>query len=194
MNAVFDGGEFLVDGADWHVGWGEGECPSMEEQSQKLRRMRVKNFRCIEDSTEFSVSPVTAFVGKNGAGKTSLLEALYKLNPDVEELANFDVLMEYPRARRREYQKQPHRDPDDALITTWELEDKDVEKLVSILGSGAVKSRTVVIEKGYYPGRRWTGSLTGIGASVGRPVIRAESAAAQTVDDPDDRSRHSRMP
>ena len=128
----------------------------------KLRRMRVKNFRCIEDSTEFSVSPVTAFVGKNGAGKTSLLEALYKLNPDVEELANFDVLMEYPRARRREYQKQPHREPDDALITTWELEDKDVEKLESILGPGAVKSRTIVVEKGYYPGRRWTGSLTAI--------------------------------
>jgi len=97
----------------------------------KLRRMQVKNFRCVEDSTEFSISPVTAFVGKNGAGKTSLLEAIYKLNPDVEELANFDVLMEYPRARRREYQKQPNREPDDALITTWELEDKDVD-IVSV--------------------------------------------------------------
>ena len=68
----------------------------------KLRRLRVKNFRCVEDSTEFSMCPVTCLVGKNGAGKTSLLEALYKLNPDVEELSHFDVLMEYPRARRRE--------------------------------------------------------------------------------------------
>ncbi len=132
----------------------------------KLRRMRVMNFRCIEDSTEFSVCPVTSFVGKNGAGKTSLLEALYKLNPDVEELANFDVLMEYPRARRREYQKQTGREPDDALITTWELEDRDVEKLESVMGPDALKSRTLVIKRGYYPGRQWTGSI-GPGDAIG---------------------------
>ncbi len=72
----------------------------------KLRCLQVKNFRCIEDSTEFTICPVTCLVGKNGAGKTSLLEALYKLNPDVEALGNFDVLMEYPRARRREYQNR----------------------------------------------------------------------------------------
>lgn len=125
----------------------------------KLRRMRVKNFRCIEDSTEFTVCPVTAFVGKNGAGKTSLLEALYKLNPDVAELGRFDVLMEYPRARRREYQKKTEGEPDDALITTWELEDRDVERLESVLGPGAVRSRTVVVEKGYYPERKWTGDI-----------------------------------
>ncbi|MBN1506385.1 MAG: AAA family ATPase [Sedimentisphaerales bacterium] len=147
----------------------------------KLRRMRVKNFRCVEDSTEFSVCPVTAFVGKNGAGKTSLLEALYKLNPDVEELARFDVLMEYPRARRREYQKQPGRQPDEALIATWELEDRDVEKLESVLGAGAVTSRTVVVEKGYYPGRRWTGSFAAIDA-MPAPSPTDEGIPRQTHD------------
>jgi len=125
----------------------------------KLRRLRVKNFRCVEDSTEFSMCPVTCLVGKNGAGKTSLLEALYKLNPDVEELSHFDVLMEYPRARRRDYQKVADRQPDDALIATWELDDSDVEKLHSALGGGAVRSRTVIVEKGYYPGRKWAGAI-----------------------------------
>ena len=125
----------------------------------KLRRLRVKNFRCVEDSTEFSICPVTCLVGKNGAGKTSLLEALYKLNPDVEELSHFDVLMEYPRARRRDYQKIADRQPDDALITTWELDDSDVQKLEGALGAGAVRSRTVLVEKGYYPGRKWAGAI-----------------------------------
>jgi len=126
----------------------------------KLRSLHVKNFRCIEDSTEFTICPVTCLVGKNGAGKTSLLEALYKLNPDVQELADFDVLMEYPRARRRQYQKRAKTKPDDALTATWELEDSDVKKLDGVLGAGAVKSRTVVVRKGYYPERRWAGSIS----------------------------------
>jgi energy-coupling factor transporter ATP-binding protein EcfA2 len=129
----------------------------------KLRCLQVKNFRCIEDSTEFTICPVTCLVGKNGAGKTSLLEALYKLNPDVRELGTFDVLMEYPRARRRQYQKQSGSEPDDALITTWELEDADVAKLEAVLGAGAVQSRAIGIRRGYYPERHWTGAIAPTG-------------------------------
>jgi hypothetical protein len=94
-------------------------------------------------------------VGKNEAGKTSLLEALHKLNPDVAEMGEFDVLLEYPRRRRKEYQRRAKTEPDDALITRWQLEDKDVNALEEKLGSGVVKSRIVEVRKGYYPGRRW---------------------------------------
>jgi hypothetical protein len=94
-------------------------------------------------------------VGKNEAGKTSLLEALHKLNSDVAELGEFDVLLEYPRRRRKEYQRRTSSKPDDALITQWELEDKDVQALEEKLGAGVVKSRIVEIRKGYYPGQRW---------------------------------------
>jgi hypothetical protein len=117
--------------------------------------MQVKNFKCVEDSTWFDICPVTCLVGKNEAGKTSLLEALHKLNPDVAELRDFDVLLEYPRRRRKEYQRRAQTEPDDALITRWELEDKDVKALEESLGRGAVPSKIVEVRKGYYSGRRW---------------------------------------
>ncbi len=147
----------------------------------KLRYLQVKNFRCIEDSTEFSVCPVTCLVGKNGAGKTSLLEALHKLNPDVTELGQFNILMEYPRARRRDYQNRVVKNPDDALIATWELEGKDVAAIESTLGAGSVKSRAVVIRKGYYPGRRWAGLIADPGHP---PAIPVDSRGSAAVDHP----------
>lgn len=121
----------------------------------KLATIRVKNFRCVEDSTEFTACPVTCLVGKNGAGKTSLLEALYKLNPNIEQLADFDVLSEYPRARRREYEQHAETDPDDALITQWELEPEELEQLERFLRRSLGGSNRITVRKGYYQGRRW---------------------------------------
>ncbi|MEO8992659.1 MAG: AAA family ATPase, partial [Nitrosospira sp.] len=48
----------------------------------KLMRARIQNFRSIEDSGEFSLDEhITCLVGKNESGKTTLLTALYRLNP-----------------------------------------------------------------------------------------------------------------
>jgi len=121
----------------------------------KLKSVRVMNFRCVDDSGPFSISPVTCLVGKNGAGKTSLLEALYKLNPDVSGLGKFDVLLEYPRWRRKEYEQRAATQPDDALVASWELNDEEIALLEKTLGPGAIRSQCVTVRKGYYEGRRW---------------------------------------
>ena len=122
----------------------------------KLKTVQVMNYKCVEDCTPFEVSPVTCLVGKNEAGKTSLLEALHKLNPDVAQMREFDVLLEYPRRRRKAYQRRAESEPDDALITTWELGDEEVRVLKQVFGAEAVTSQIVEIRKGYYKGRRWT--------------------------------------
>ena len=122
----------------------------------KLKSVQVMNYKCVEDSTEFEVRPVTCLVGKNEAGKTSLLEALHKLNPDVKQMGRFDLLLEYPRRRRKEYQRRAETEPDDALITKWWINDDDEKTLRAVFGPDAVKPGVVEVRMGYYDGRRWT--------------------------------------
>jgi hypothetical protein len=51
----------------------------------KVVRFRVENFRNIDDSGWIPVEQVTAFVGRNESGKTTLLKALHKFNPSTPE-------------------------------------------------------------------------------------------------------------
>ena len=60
-------------------------------------RFRVQNFRNIDDSGWIPLERVTAFVGRNESGKTSLLKALHKFNPATEE--PYDPQREFPRDR-----------------------------------------------------------------------------------------------
>ena len=62
----------------------------------KLLKLQVENFKCVEDSTEIKIDQVTCLIGKNEAGKTAILEALYKLNPVDQDESNFQE-NEYPR-------------------------------------------------------------------------------------------------
>jgi hypothetical protein len=109
----------------------------------------------VEDSTEFEVCPATCLVGRNGVGKTSLLEALYKINPDVIELGEFSVVQEYPRRRRKQYERRADTEPDDAIVTKWELDSAEVDLLEATIGRGSLRSNVVAVRKGYYRGRQW---------------------------------------
>ena len=85
----------------------------------KLKSVQVQNFKSVDDSTPFDIDQVTCLVGKNEAGKTALLEALYKLNPVEEDAEPFDERT-FPRrhlttARQREGQTSAN-----VLRTTWE--------------------------------------------------------------------------
>ena len=63
----------------------------------KAIRFRVQNFRNIDDSDWIELEKVTAFVGRNESGKTSLLKALHKFNPATPE--SYDAQREFPRDR-----------------------------------------------------------------------------------------------
>ena len=41
-----------------------------------LQSVRVRNFKAIVDSKAVKLGPLTVFIGNNGSGKSSLVEAL----------------------------------------------------------------------------------------------------------------------
>lgn len=56
----------------------------------RLRKFRVRAFRCIHDSGEIDVGDLAAFVGRNESGKTTILQALMLLNRD-ESVSELDL-------------------------------------------------------------------------------------------------------
>ena len=66
----------------------------------ELIKFRVRMYKGIIDSGWIDVNSLTAFVGKNESGKTSLLKALHKLNPDSSE--SYDIEKEWPRTHRKD--------------------------------------------------------------------------------------------
>ncbi len=56
----------------------------------RLRKFRIKAFRCIHDSGEITVGDLAAFVGRNESGKTTILQALTLLNKD-EKISELDL-------------------------------------------------------------------------------------------------------
>lgn len=120
-----------------------------------LKSVRVENFRCIEDSIEFSIEPVTCLVGKNEAGKTALLQALYKLKPDIQGEGDFIPLYAYPRRKYSEYKERHESDPDNVLTTVWELEKKEIDAVAQTLGNKALRDKLVRVTRGYSNSNVW---------------------------------------
>lgn len=56
----------------------------------RLRRFRVRAYRCIHDSGEINVGDLAAFVGRNESGKTTILQAITLLNKE-EGISDLDL-------------------------------------------------------------------------------------------------------
>lgn len=50
-----------------------------------LKSIRIKNFKAIKDSGTIKLSPLTVFIGNNGSGKSSVIEALRTMQDIVDE-------------------------------------------------------------------------------------------------------------
>jgi predicted ATP-dependent endonuclease of OLD family len=91
----------------------------------KLTAFRVRMYKGVIDSGSVAVEALTVVVGKNEAGKTTLLKALHKLNPATPEPYNIE--REWPRGRRRERNQEQV-----VCSAVFALEPSDVEGLAKL--------------------------------------------------------------
>lgn len=123
----------------------------------KLVKARITDFRSVLDTGEFTLSGVTCLVGKNESGKTTVLQALERINPVEKSKKKFDKDLEYPRGYLAEYEERHPSSEATVIVTTWALDVEDVTAVEAELGEGCLRSRDVIVSKKYGDeGTTWT--------------------------------------
>jgi predicted mannosyl-3-phosphoglycerate phosphatase (HAD superfamily) len=111
----------------------------------KLKEYTVREFCSIWDSGPITLDKqTTCLVGKNEAGKTALLTALYRTNPIIAADAVFDETYDYPKREVEDYRFEVENgDRDEAVVVEclYELEDGDLEAVTSVFGPKALKGK-----------------------------------------------------
>jgi predicted ATP-dependent endonuclease of OLD family len=118
----------------------------------KLTNVEVSNYQSIRQSNPFNIGDITCLVGKNEAGKTAILQALYRLNPVVPEQGKFDVTDDYPRADVENYLQDieaGRKTPATVVRATFTLDKKEITDIEAEFGNGVLDSNELVLSKGY---------------------------------------------
>ena len=112
----------------------------------KLKAFTVREFKSIWDSGPIEVDDlVTCLVGKNEAGKTALLTALYRTNPIIPEDTGFDLTYDYPKREVEDYRfAVENKERLEAVVVDclYELDAQDKAAVTKIFGAEVLKSNT----------------------------------------------------
>ena len=128
----------------------------------KLARVQIKDYRPINDSSEFEVEPdKTILVGANEAGKTAVLRALQAVNPSATEESGLSALRDYPRSRYSEI-ATGNVDPSNVVVATavYALDAADVAALHAIDATVFASASTFQLHRKLDNTRTW--SLPGV--------------------------------
>lgn len=95
-----------------------------------LKKATIHKYKCIEKEQSIEIEPdITVFVGMNESGKTSLLEALAKVNyfdeGDIDY--RFNMTHDYPRKQKKAAEKSGQ--PIEAVTLYYEMDD-DLQKII----------------------------------------------------------------
>ena len=119
----------------------------------KLEWFRVREFQSIKDSGVIKLDDITCLVGKNEAGKTALLIALYRLNPIVDREGEFNITYDYPRMDVEDYRieiEEGKRAPAIPIQAGYSLDEEELTEIKSLFGEACIKNPELKFSKDYY--------------------------------------------
>jgi predicted ATP-dependent endonuclease of OLD family len=126
----------------------------------KLISVDIHKYKSIESEQSFSVEgQTTVLVGMNEAGKTSVLEAIAKVNYFTSDKSfEFDTTHDYPRKEKKKLDKSGE-DPI-AVTLTFRIDDKLQKTIEQDLGKGVFNVSTFTYGKKYSGGGSFGGLTT----------------------------------
>lgn len=145
----------------------------------KLTAVTVQKFRNFVEPQRIEVEPdVTALVGKNESGKTTILKALHRLNPANGDSKKFDLVTEYPRWRlARDRRNEPNIESTRPVTAEFTLDQSDLEALGSLLPAPLLPTSKV------FAARTYSNEYQVWIQSDVRAVIKAASTDASVADE-----------
>lgn len=119
----------------------------------QLSSFQVYKYKNVLDSSEvFVADDITTLVGMNESGKSTMLDALYRLNPVYGD--GFVELEDYPRWRRSRDSRSEDLLQVSPIQATFRLENADRDTLTTALGVGVVTADSVLVGR-RYSGETW---------------------------------------
>jgi AAA15 family ATPase/GTPase len=118
----------------------------------KLQSFRVTEFQSVKDSGIIKVDDIACLVGKNEAGKSALLKALFRLAPVVPTEGKFSVTIDYPRMDVEDYRHSVESGKRTVAVPIWaefKLEETETSAIESLFGSECLVEKTLALYKTY---------------------------------------------
>ena len=117
----------------------------------RLTQAHITNFQSVRDSNPIPIGDITCLLGKNEAGKTAVLKALYRLNPINENEGDYDVMEDFPRTALEEYEHSQESGAQPATVAraTFNLELDDLEHVQRLFGPEVLHSSVLTVSTGY---------------------------------------------
>ena len=175
-----------------------------------LKSVRIREYKNIRDSGRVEIDGrVTCLVGKNESGKSSLLEAIYRLNPAATgHPETFSALRDYPRRRYlQDRQELPATCP---VTAVFELEEEDLRAVEEATASQCPASRRIVVSRNYDNDLTWhfereaaSGDAapappdleeTGVVAGAASPEARLDPLPGEAEDETPEGDRGAALP
>lgn len=145
----------------------------------KLVAVTVQKFRNFVEPQRVEIEDdVTVLIGKNESGKTTILQALHRLNPSNGPSKEFDLVIEYPRWRLTRDRKAEELEELAPVIAEFELTDSDRTALEASLPAPLPTAATVTAQRTYN-----NTLYVSVSAELADVIAAAGEAAAISTED-----------